>query len=113
MFSGERRRATLGKYETEPALSERERSVWTDIDLGFAEPVDRRDDVADYAPTQIIAELFKLNSYDGVKYRSALSNTGHNVALFDIEAAVPDSASCELYELRQLNPEFRRVDGLT
>src|SRR5262245_38472347 len=64
----------------EPAPEERERAVWTDIDLGFAEPVDRSDDVASYAPTQIIAELFKHARYDGVKYRSALKTTGHNVA---------------------------------
>jgi hypothetical protein len=93
------------RYQSEPDPIERERSVWTSIDLAFAEPVDRTDDVADYAPTQIIAELFKREGYDGVKYRSALSETGHNVALFDIASAEP--VSCNLFYPIKINFEFR------
>jgi RES domain len=95
------------RYMTEPPPDERERSVWTDIDLGFAEPVDRTDDVADYAPTQIIAELFKREGYDGIKYRSALSATGHNVTLFDVGAADVDPTSCALFVPEKINFEFR------
>jgi RES domain len=94
----------------EPPPAERERSVWTDIDLGFAEPVDRSDDVADYAPTQIIAELFKREGYDGIKYRSALSDTAHNIALFDITAAELDPTSCALFRPIKINVEFRSSD---
>jgi RES domain-containing protein len=93
-------------YERRDNLSadDLERSNWADIDLDFAQPVDRRDDVADYAPTQIIAELFKHAGYDGIKYQSALSTTGHNVALFDISAA--DPVSCELFTLRKIDFKF-------
>jgi RES domain len=97
-------------YPDEPPPAERERSVWTDIDLGFAEPVDRSDDVADYAPTQIIAELFKRKGYDGIKYRSALSDTAHNVALFDIMAAELDPNSCALLRPIKINVEFQSSD---
>jgi RES domain-containing protein len=85
----------------------REHSNWTDIDLAFAEPVDRSDDIADYAATQIIAELFKREQYDGIKYRSALSTTGHNVALFDISAA--DPVSCELFKVSTLDFKFELI----
>jgi hypothetical protein len=86
---------------------ERDRSVWTDIDLGFAEPVDRSDDEARYAATQIIADLFKLEGYDGIKYRSALSKTGHNIALFDLGAAEPNS--CSLVEVEAIQMDFRET----
>jgi hypothetical protein len=94
-------------YPNEPEPSERERSVWTNIDLGFAEPVNRSDDVADYAPTQIIAELFKRAGYDCVKYRSALSEEGHNLALFDLTSAEPDLNSCTLFCPTKVNFEFQ------
>jgi hypothetical protein len=85
-----------------------ELSNWTEIDLAFAEPVDRSDDVADYAPTQIIAELFKHEQYDGIKYRSALSATGHNLALFDTAAA--EVVSCEVFSVSKINAEFNEPD---
>jgi hypothetical protein len=92
----------------EPAPVERERAVWIDIDRGFAEPVGRRDDVADYVSTQIIGELFKHAGYDGVMYRSAFSNTGHNVALFDTAAA--ELVSCALFYPKNIDIEFRETD---
>ena len=82
---------------------------WTNIDFAFAEPVNRSDDVADYAPTQIIAELFKREEYDGIKYRSALSATGHNVALFDMAAA--EVVSCEVLTVSKINAEFKEADS--
>jgi hypothetical protein len=48
-------------YFQEPSPEERERKVWKDIDRAFAEPVTRADDTAEYAPTQIVAELFREN----------------------------------------------------
>ncbi len=67
--------------EAEPPAEEREEMVWICIDQTFARPVARNDNVADYAPSQIIAELFKVQRYDGIAYRSSVSNTGYNVAL--------------------------------
>ena len=53
-------------YIDEPDASERERAVWTQIDQAFSEPMTSADDVADYVPTQVIAELFKMERYDGI-----------------------------------------------
>jgi RES domain-containing protein len=74
-------------WMSEPPPEKREESVWAWIDESFARPVTPNDNVADYAAPQIIAELFRANGYDGVVYRSSVSETGHNVALFDLDAA--------------------------
>lgn len=84
-------------YSQEPDPGERERAVWRDIDRGFSQPVTSGDDTADYVPTQIIAEFFRANGLDGVAYGSALGE-GHNVVLFDLEAASP--VTCGLIEIR-------------
>ena len=73
-------------YVEEPDDQTKEEIVWGDIDRAFSKPVERGDMVSDYVPTQILAELFKRNGFDGVLYRSALSD-GLNFALFDIAAA--------------------------
>jgi RES domain-containing protein len=63
-----------------------ERYAWSDIDDAFARPVSGSDDVADYAPTQILAEAFRHEGYSGVAYRSSLGD-GLNIALFNLEDA--------------------------
>lgn len=73
-------------YIEEPDDQTKEEVVWGDIDRAFSKPITLSDMVSDYVPTQILAELFKLNGFDGVLYRSALSD-GLNLALFDIAAA--------------------------
>jgi hypothetical protein len=73
-------------YFKEPPPKEREQAVWADIDRAFSRPVTPSDDVDDYVPTQIIAELFKTKGFDGIGYRSSLGK-GYNVVLFDISAA--------------------------
>jgi hypothetical protein len=60
-----------------------EECVWVHLGWAFSEPVTRSDNVADYASTQIIAELFKAHGYDGITYRSSLDTNGQNAALFD------------------------------
>jgi len=75
----------LWKLKT-PKPKEATQVVWRWIDLAFSEPTDRNDKTADYVPTQIIAELFKTNGFDGIKYKS-LFNNGNNVALYDINSA--------------------------
>lgn len=62
------------------------KTIWRWIDKEFSEPVDRNDNTVDYVPTQIVAELFKTNGFDGIKYKS-LFNNGKNIALFDINSA--------------------------
>lgn len=71
-------------YFKEPERAEMEAVVWSDIDRAFSAPVDRSDDAAEYAPTQILAELFRSLGYDGVAYKSAFGEDGYNVAIFNI-----------------------------
>jgi len=84
-------------YSREPEPQERERAVWRDIDRAFSQPVTSGDDTADYAPTQTIAEFFRVNGLDGTAYGSSLG-PGHNVALFDMGAAA--LMSCGLLQIR-------------
>lgn len=70
----------------EPSPEKRERDVWRHINRAFSTPVTPNDEQADYAPTQILAELFKSNGYDGIVYKSSCG-VGHNIAIFEIGAA--------------------------
>jgi len=100
------RKASRVYIGREPSPGEREESVWTDIDKAFARPVSPSEDVADYAPTQIIAELFKMHGFDGVAYRSSLG-PGHNLALFDLGAA--ELISCHLFEVKTISFTFEEA----
>lgn len=60
--------------------------VWSQISYAFSRPVERKDNSADYAPTQVVGELFRRNGFDGVEFRSGLGD-GHNFAIFDLDAA--------------------------
>lgn len=95
-------------YFDEPDPSKREEAVWRDIDRAFAEPVTRSDDTADYAPTQILAELFRENGMDGVGYRSALG-TGHNLALFELNCA--EVINGQLVKVDSLDITFSQADN--
>jgi RES domain-containing protein len=92
----------------EPPPEQREEAVWRDIDRAFAEPVTRADDTADYAPTQILAELFRESGLDGIGYRSALG-TGHNLALFDLDSA--DVINGQLVKVDSLDIVYSQADN--
>lgn len=93
-------------YLKEPPPKKREEAVWADIDKAFAKPIIPSGDVADYVPTQVIAELFKANGFDGVAYRSSLGE-GHNIALFDIRAA--EIINCFLFEVGAIKFDFSEI----
>lgn len=84
----------------EPERAEMEDTVWSDIDRAFSRPVDRSDDAADYAPTQILAELFRDLGYDGVAYKSAFGEHGYNVAIFSIEDF--EVGRCRLFRVEDI-----------
>jgi hypothetical protein len=73
-------------FTKEPPQEEKEKYIWGDVNYAFSYPVGPGDDYAAYAPTQIIAELFKLNGLDGIIYGSSLGG-GENVCLFDLDIA--------------------------
>jgi len=95
-------------YFNEPAPEERQRAVWRDIDRAFSQPVSPSDDVASYAPTQVLAEVFRQSGPDGVAYTSAVG-PGHNIAIFDTAAA--EVISCGLVEIRRITVEYNQADN--
>ena len=87
-------RSPLPPIGSEKASAKRkEHLVWTDIDKAFSRPVTRADDLADYAPTQILAETFRNAGYDALIFRSQFGDDGWNVALFDVSDARPVASS--------------------
>jgi RES domain-containing protein len=96
-------------YLSEPDSDEREQAVWSHIDRAFSEPMTRSDDTADYASTQVLAELFRDRGYDGVVYKSAFGEDGFNVALFDLDAAV--LLNCGLYKVNGAAFQFSEADS--
>ena len=90
-------------YFEEPSPKDREEAVWAEIDRAFSRPVTASDDVDDYVPTQIVAELFRANGFDGVGYRSSLGK-GYNVVFFDIGVAEPINGF--LFELSGIDFNF-------
>jgi hypothetical protein len=97
-------------YFAEPSGSEREVAVWREIDRALSVPIEKSDDRADYAPTQIIAELFRKKGLDGIGYRSSFG-PGHNVALFDIFAA--DVGERTLYRVTAVDTTYSQVGNPT
>ena len=90
-------------YIEEPREEKRKEAVWAYIDKAFSAPVTQSDKSSDYIPTQIIAELFKNEGFDGVVYKSALSN-GDNLVLFNINSA--ELINCFLYETKDIKFSF-------
>ena len=93
----------------EPQENEREQVVWSSINRAFTTPTTRSDDQDAYVATQILAELFKDNGFDGVAYRSAFGESSVNLALFDIGAA--EIRNCQLYELTSARFNFNERDN--
>ena len=73
-------------------------AVWSDIDTAFSSPVDPSDEFVSYIPTQIIAEQFIADGFDGVVYKSALNERGINLAIFRLEDA--DMERSHLFTVR-------------
>jgi hypothetical protein len=99
---------SVDDFNYEPSAEERSEAVWAHIDRAFAEPMSRNDDQADYAPTQILSELFKSSGAGGVVYKSNFGDKGFNIALFN-----PDDAkltSCGLFEVKGVQMVFNEAD---
>ena len=85
----------------------KEKAVWIEIDNAFSRPVKRSGSAANYAPTQILTELFQDAGYDAIAYRSQFGEMGFNIALFDVEDAEPITAvPCQV---KSLNIEFGEI----
>ncbi len=93
-------------YFKEPERAEMEKAVWSDIDRAFSTPADRSDDAAEYAPTQILAELFRSLGYDGVAYKSAFGEDGYNVAFFNIDDF--EVGWCRLFQVKDITHKIEQ-----
>ena len=82
--------------------------MWQNINTAFSTPVSRDDQVAEYAPTQILAEYLRENHSDGIIYRSRLG-PGRNIALFDLESATMPIA--ELFQVKAVSYQYDSADG--
>jgi len=89
---------------TDPKLSEA--MNWNRISRAFAEPITDSDQKAQYAPTQMLAEVFKSLDFDGVKYLSLLDDDdcGFSYALFDLGHA--ELAECKVCQVKSITHEF-------
>lgn len=87
-------------YLEEPSAAEKERSVWSHIDQAFSWPIQDDDRTANYAPTQVLAELFSTLGYEAIIYKSRLGS-GLNIALFDLDAA--KLRRCELIDVTEVS----------
>jgi RES domain-containing protein len=84
----------------EPERAEMLDAVWSDIDRAFSAPADRSDDAAEYASTQILAELFRSLGYDGVAYKSAFGEDGYNIAIFNVDDF--EVGWCRLFKVKDI-----------
>lgn len=94
-------------HTKEPTPAKMEVAVWADINQAFSTPVTLNDKGADYAPTQIITELFKNAGFDGVVFKSALEEDGINVTLFNMNSVKLLNRS--LYEAKSIKFEFTQT----
>jgi hypothetical protein len=93
-------------FKEKPSQEEINNAVWIDIDNAFSRPTKASDSKSNYAPTQIISEFIKSKGYDGIAYKSSLSD-GHNIALFDLEVA--EVVRCSIFKPLDIKIEFEQL----
>ena len=96
--------------QEEPDSETRARSVWTDIDNAFSRPVSPSDEVENYIPTRILAELFREAGYDAIVYRSQFGQEGqegYNIALFRLQDA--EILNCAPYRVESIEVKYKEI----
>ena len=73
----------LGKKEPKLPPKTKEEYVWSRINEAFSKPVRPGDEYTSYIPTQYLSECFKTTGYDGIIYKSSLTEKGYNIVLFN------------------------------
>jgi hypothetical protein len=89
-------------------LNKDQANVWSDISYAFSKPVSPEEPHLEYVPTQILAERFRLEGFDGILYESRL-NKGTNIALFDTASA--ELINCGLHRIRSVSFDFDLSDN--
>jgi hypothetical protein len=91
----------------EPTAKKKSEAVWADVGRAFRAPVGRDDNTADYTPTQVIAEAFHKEGFDGVAYRSSFGTDRFNLAIFELDAA--SIVMNELHEIKDVEFKFEQT----
>lgn len=97
-----------GDEEPELTPKEKEEFVWSGINSSFSRPVRSEDEAINYIPTQYLSELFKTNGYNGIIYKSALTEKGYNVVLFDPKNALIKGA--RVFRIKSIKQTFEECD---
>jgi RES domain-containing protein len=98
-----------GKSIVPPDAQTKEAAVWGDIAYAFSKPVEPDDSALDYLPTQILAEAFRADGYDGIIYKSLLNRGGTNIVLFNTDAA--EISRYALFRTQSINFGFKQIDS--
>lgn len=85
-------------------LTEKEEYIWGDINSAFSTPISPNDLSLRYIPTQYLAEKLKTNNYDGIAYKSSLSQDGYNIALFNPNKA--KCVGCRMFKVKELKYKY-------
>lgn len=78
-------------------------AVWSMINDAFTKPIKNNESNSDYVPTQILAEVFKSEGFDGICFKSSMG-PGHNFVLFDLNLA--DLINCTVMETKSVSCDF-------
>lgn len=87
-----------------------ESNSWYVLNEAFSLPVFQAEDVADYAPTQYVADAFRAAGYGGIMYTSQVGD-GKNIGLFNVHAA--EVASRQLRRAENLSFTFAQVGAVS
>lgn len=69
----------------------------------LSKPINPNESIIEYIPTQYICELIKSKGYDGIKFRSSLSD-GNNVVLFNMDKVVINDV--KIYQVKQITYDY-------
>ncbi len=98
-------RAVCSPFKEEATDAEKESRVWYDVDNIFSDPVNRQNGKTVYFAAQYLAEIFKANKWDGIKYRSSMREDGISVALFSPRSI--EFKNLKLVRVSKVNYEYQ------
>ncbi len=98
-------RLVCSPFQEDATDVQKESRVWYDVDNIFSDPVNRQDGKTVYFPAQYLAEIFKANKWDGIKYRSSMRKGGISIALFGSNKIV--FKKTKLVRVSEISYEYR------
>lgn len=86
--------------------AEKEEYIWGDINFAFSKPISPNESTLKYLATQYLSEKIKLIGYDGIAYKSSVSEDGYNICLF-----YPDKAKCtgcNMFKIEEIKYKYEQ-----